>query len=142
MKGILALSLMVIASALVACGMDWSAGPDNGGGSLNKRFHYYYGADCRYDAFGQSYDCSDMYVLSPSVNVHLQITRDGYATLCVDDRCSYYDPGEYFEDYDHGARYYDFSGDETRMVIYADGSEMIYIDTYEGYAYYYYYDYY
>lgn len=145
MNKIFTLSLMLFATlAFVACGNDWSVGPDDGGAgsSFSRRFHYYYGEDCRYDAFGQSYDCSDTYVLSPSMNVDLRITRDGYATLCVDDDCSYYDPGEYDVGYDGGDRYYDFIGDDTRMTVYADGYELIFIDYYERMAYYYYYDYY
>ncbi len=126
--------------ALVACGSDWSVGPDDGGASFNRRFHYYYEVDCRYDAFGQPYDCSDTYSMSPSMVVDLRVTRDGYATLCVDDNCSYYDPRDYDVGYNHGTRYYDFEGYDTRMVIYADGSELVYIDTYKGDAYYYYYD--
>ena len=126
--------------ALVACGSDWSVGPDDGGASFNRRFHYYYEVDCRYDAFGQPYDCSDTYSMSPSMVVDLRVTRDGYATLCVDDNCSYYDPHDYDVGYNHGTRYYDFEGYDTRMVIYADGSELVYIDTYKGDAYYYYYD--
>ena len=126
--------------ALLACGSDWSVGPDDGGASFNRRFHYYYEVDCRYDAFGQPYDCSDTYSMSPSMVVDLRVTRDGYATLCVDDNCSYYDPRDYDVGYNHGTRYYDFEGYDTRMVIYADGSELVYIDTYKGDAYYYYYD--
>ena len=126
--------------ALVACGSDWSVGPDDGGASFNRRFHYYYEVDCRYDAFGQPYDCSDTYSMSPSMVVDLRVTRDGYATLCVDDNCSYYDPRDYDVGYNQGTRYYDFEGYDTRMVIYADGSELVYIDTYKGDAYYYYYD--
>ena len=109
MKRFFVLPLLLIAFALVACGPDWSVGPDDGGSGsgggggggssyssryFNKRFYYYFGEDCRYDAFGQSYDCSDYYSLSPMVNASLQITYDGYATLCVDDECSRYDPGE------------------------------------------------
>ena len=131
---------LLMTVGLVACGGDWSVGPD-GNSSFNRRFHYYYGEDCRYDAFGQSYDCSDLYSLSTSMNVDLRITYDGYATLCVNNNCSYYDPGEYFEGYTLGNRYYEFSGDDVRMIIYTDGSELIYIDSYEGYAYYYYRDY-
>ena len=78
--------------------------------------------------------------MSPSMVVDLRVTRDGYATLCVDDNCSYYDPRDYDVGYNHGTRYYDFEGYDTRMVIYADGSELVYIDTYKGDAYYYYYD--
>ena len=136
----------LVAFTLCACGEDWSVGPGDGSGSsggrprtVNKRFHYYYGEDCRYDSFG-AYDCTDVYALSPSMYVSLQVTYDGYATLCVDNECSYYDPGEYYEGYSHGDYYYDFSGDDTRMTIYMDGSELVYIDTYKGYAYYYYYD--
>ncbi len=152
MKRFFALPLLLIALALVACGPDLSVGPDdggNGGGyggggssrSFYKRFYYYYGEDCRYDAFGQPYDCSDYpYILSPSVSVDLRITYDGYATLCIGDDCSYYDPDEYFEGYDRGDRYYEFPGDDERMIVYTDGSELVYIDTYKGYAYYYYYE--
>lgn len=145
MKRLLALPIMLITIALVACGNDWSVGPDDGGrggSGMSQRYHYYYEVDCRYDAFGQPYDCSDMYSMSPSMSVDLRITRDGYATLCVDDKCSYYDPGEYDVGYDHGDRYYNFEGYDTRMVVYADGSELVYIDSYEGRAYYYYRDYY
>ena len=141
MKKILALIYLLIAFALMACGNDWSVGPDDGGASFSRRFHYYYEVDCRYDAFGQPYDCSDMYSMSPSMTVDLWITSDGYATLCVDDECSYYGPRDYDMSYDHGSRYYDFVGDDTRMTIYADGSEVVYIDSYEGRAYYYYRDY-
>ena len=141
MKRLLALPIMLITLALVACGNDWSVGPDDGGASFSRRFHYYYEVDCRYDAFDQPYDCSDTYSMSPSMSVDLRITRDGYATLCVDDKCSYYDPGEYDVGYDHGDRYYDFEGYDVRMVVYADGSELVYIDSYEGRAYYYYRDY-
>ena len=138
----------LVAFTLCACG-DWSVEPNNygpgSGGSnaghyrgVDKRFHYYYGEDCRYNTFG-TYDCSDVYVLSPSMYVSLQVTYDGYATLCVDNECSYYDPGEYYQGYD-GVTYYDFPGDDTRMTVYADGAELIYYDSYNGYAYYYYYD--
>ena len=140
MKGFFALLALLMTLALVACGSDWSVGPDDGGASFNRRFHYYYEVDCRYDAFGQPYDCSDTYSMSPSMVVDLRVTRDGYATLCVDDNCSYYDPRDYDVGYNHGPRYYDFEGYDTRMVIYADGSELVYIDTYKGGAYYYYYD--
>ena len=149
MKHFFAMPLLLIAFALVACGPDWSVGPDDGGSGgrgsngsryFNKRFYYYYGAECGYDAFGQSHDCSDYYVLSPSMNASLQITYDGYATLCVDDECSRYNPGEYYEGYDYGDRYYEFSGDDERMIVYADGSELIYIDTYNGEASYYYHE--
>ena len=140
MKEFFALLALLITLALVACGSDWSVGPDDGGASFNRRFHYYYEEDCRYDAFGQPYDCSDTYSMSPSMVVDLRVTRDGYATLCVDDNCSYYDPRDYDVGYNHGTRYYDFEGYDTRMVIYADGSELVYIDTYKGDAYYYYYD--
>ena len=149
MKRFLTLPLLLIAFALVACGPDVSVGPNNGsyggggGGyssSFNKRFYYYYGEDCRYDAFDQPYECSDYpYILSPSMIVDLRITSDGYATICIGDECSYYDPGEYFEGYDRGDHYYEFPGDDERMIVYTDGSELIYIDTYEGEAYYYYY---
>jgi len=142
MKRILALPLMFLSLALMACGNDWSVGPDDGGASFSRRFHYYYEEDCRYDAFGQPYDCSDLYSMSPSMTVDLRITGDGYATLCVDNECSYYGPRDYDMGYDHGDRYYDFVGDDTRMTVYADGSEVVYIDYYEGIAYYYYYDYY
>ena len=144
MKRLFALPVLLITLALVACGNDWSVGPDDGGrggSGMSQRYHYYYEVDCRYDAFGQPYDCSDMYSMSPSMSVDLRITRDGYATLCVDDKCSYYDPGEYDVGYDHGDRYYNFEGYDTRMVVYADGSELVYIDSYEGRAYYYYRDY-
>lgn len=140
MKGFFALLALLMTLALVACGSDWSVGPDDGGASFNRRFHYYYEVDCRYDAFGQPYDCSDTYSMSPSMVVDLRVTRDGYASLCVDDNCSYYDPRDYDVGYNHGTRYYDFEGYDTRMVIYADGSELVYIDTYKGDAYYYYYD--
>lgn len=140
MKEFFALLALLMTLALVACGSDWSVGPDDGGASFNRRFHYYYEVDCRYDAFGQPYDCSDTYSMSPSMVVDLRVTRDGYATLCVDDNCSYYDPRDYDVGYNHGTRYYDFEGYDTRMVIYADGSELVYIDTYKGDAYYYYYD--
>ena len=144
MKRLFALPVLLITLALVACGNDWSVGPDDGcrgGSGMSQRYHYYYEVDCRYDAFGQPYDCSDMYSMSPSMSVDLRITRDGYATLCVDDKCSYYDPGEYDVGYDHGDRYYDFEGYDVRMVVYADGSELVYIDSYDGYASYYYHDY-
>ena len=141
MKGILAL---FFALGLVACGTDWSVGPDDGGGrtpsSFDGRFRYYYGEECRYDSFGP-YDCSDYYSLKSSMFVRLSVTYDGYATLCVENDCSYYDPGEYKVGYDHGYRYYDFEGDDTRMTIYEDGSELVFIDYNERYAYYYYNEY-
>lgn len=144
MKALFALPLFLIAFTLVACGPDWSVGPDDGGrggSGMSRRYHYYYGVDCRYDSFGP-YDCTDTYTLSPSMNVDLRITRDGYATLCVDDECSYYDPDEYYDGYDHGDHYYEFSDYDTRMIVYTDGSELVYVDNYDGMAYYYYYDYY
>jgi hypothetical protein len=139
MKGILAL---LMALGLAACGADWSVGPDDGGrrsSSFDERFRYYFAEDCRYDSFGP-YDCSDSYSLKSSMFVRLSVTYDGYATLCVENDCSYYDPGEYSVGYDHGIRYYDFEGDYTRMTIYMDGSELVYIDYDERMAYYYYYD--
>ena len=141
MNRILALLALLMPLALVACGSDWSVGPDDGGASFSRRFHYYYEVVCRYDAFDQPYDCSDTYSMSSSMSVDLRVTRDGYTTLCVDGECSYYDPGEYDVGYSHGTRYYDFEGDYTRMVVYADGSKVIYTDSDKGEAYYYYYDY-
>ena len=142
MKALFVLPLFLIALVLVACGPDWSVGPDDGGrgSGMSRRYHYYYGVDCRYDSFGP-YDCSDTYVLSPSMNVDLRITYDGYATLCVDDECSYYDPDEYYDGYDHGDHYYEFSDYDTRMIVYTDGTELVYVDNYDGTAYYYYYEY-
>ena len=131
---------MLVTLALMACGSDWSVGPSDGGASFNRRFHYYYEVDCRYDAFDQPYDCSDTYSMSPSMSVDLRITHDGYATLCVDDNCSYYNPRDYDVGYNHGTRYYDFEGDYTRMVVYADGSEVVFINSNKNEAYYYYYD--
>ena len=140
MNRILALLALLMTLALVACGSDWSVGPDDGGASFSRRFHYYYEVDCRYDAFDQPYDCSDTYSMSPSMSVDLRITHDGYATLCVDDNCSYYNPRDYDVGYNHGTRYYDFEGDYTRMVVYADGSEVVFINSNKNEAYYYYYD--
>jgi hypothetical protein len=142
MKGFFALPLLLIALALVACGPDWSVGPEDGGrgSGMSRRYHYYYGVDCRYDSFGP-YDCSDTYSLSSSMSVDLRITRDGYATLCVDDECSYYNPDEYYDGYDHGDHYYEFSDYDTRMIVYTDGTELVYVDNYDGTAYYYYYEY-
>lgn len=77
----------------------------------------------------------------PHPNVDLRITRDGYATLCVDDECSYYNPDEYYDGYDHGDHYYEFSDYDTRMIVYTDGTELVYVDNYDGTAYYYYYEY-
>ena len=131
---------MLVTLALMACGSDWSVGPDDGGSSFSRRFHYYYEVDCRYDAFDQPYDCSDTYSMSPSMSVDLRITHDGYATLCVDDNCSYYNPRDYDVGYNHGTRYYDFEGDYTRMVVYADGSEVVFINSNKNEAYYYFYD--
>ena len=131
---------MLVTLALMACGSDWSVGPSDGGASFSRRFHYYYEVDCRYDAFDQPYDCSDTYSMSPSMSVDLRITHDGYATLCVDDDCSYYNPRDYDVGYNHGTRYYDFEGDYTRMVVYADGSEVVFINSNKNEAYYYYYD--
>ena len=142
MKALFVLPLFLIALVLVACGPDWSVGPDDGGrgSGMSRRYHYYYGVDCRYDSFGP-YDCSDTYVLSPSMNVDLRITYDGFATLCVDDECSYYNPDEYYDGYDHGDHYYEFSDYDTRMIVYTDGTELVYVDNYDGTAYYYYYEY-
>ena len=78
MKRLLALPIMLITLALVACGNDWSVGPDDGGrggSGMSQRYHYYYEVDCRYDAFGQPYDCSDMYSMSPSMSVDLRMQR-------------------------------------------------------------------
>ena len=140
MNRIVASFAMLVTLALMACGSDWSVGPSDGGASFNRRFHYYYEVDCRYDAFDQPYDCSDTYSMSPSMSVDLRITHDGYATLCVDDNCSYYNPRDYDVGYNHGTRYYDFEGDYTRMVVYADGSEVVFINSNKNEAYYYYYD--
>ena len=140
MNRIVASFAMLVTLALMACGSDWSVGPDDGGSSFSRRFHYYYEVDCRYDAFDQPYDCSDTYSMSPSMSVDLRITHDGYATLCVDDNCSYYNPRDYDVGYNHGTRYYDFEGDYTRMVVYADGSEVVFINSNKNEAYYYFYD--
>ena len=140
MNRIVASFAMLVTLALMACGSDWSVGPSDGGASFSRRFHYYYEVDCRYDAFDQPYDCSDTYSMSPSMSVDLRITHDGYATLCVDDDCSYYNPRDYDVGYNHGTRYYDFEGDYTRMVVYADGSEVVFINSNKNEAYYYYYD--
>ena len=140
MNRIVASFAMLVTLALMACGSDWSVGPDDGGSSFSRRFHYYYEVDCRYDAFDQPYDCSDTYSMSPSMSVDLRITHDGYATLCVDDNCSYYNPRDYDVGYNHGTRYYDFEGDYTLMVVYADGSEVVFINSNKNEAYYYFYD--
>ena len=140
MNRIVASFAMLVTLALMACGSDWSVGPSDGGASFSRRYHYYYEVDCRYDAFDQPYDCSDTYSMSPSMSVDLRITHDGYATLCVDDDCSYYNPRDYDVGYNHGTRYYDFEGDYTRMVVYADGSEVVFINSNKNEAYYYYYD--
>lgn len=140
MNRIVASFAMLVTLALMACGSDWSVGPSDGGASFSRRFHYYYEVDCRYDAFDQPYDCSDTYSMSPSMSVDLRITHDGYATLCVDDDCSYYNPRDYDIGYNHGDRYYDFVGDDTRMIVYADGSEVVFINFNKNEAYYYYYD--
>jgi len=133
--------LLLVVLGLAACGTDWSAGPDDGGSTYRKAFRYYYGEDCRYDAFGQVYDCMDYYALNPSMQVSLSITYDGYATLCVDNLCSYYDPGEYSDGFDEEGHYYDFEGDDMRMVVYTSGNLLLYIDSYKGTASYYFYDY-
>jgi hypothetical protein len=132
--------LGLVALAVFACTDGWSVGPDDGGASFSRRFHYYYEVDCRYDAFDQPYDCSDAYSMSPSMSVDLRITHDGYATFCVNDDCSYYNPRDYDVGYNHGARYYDFVGYDTRWVVYADGSEVVFINSNKNEAFYYYYD--
>ena len=142
MNRLFALAILLISLAFVACGSDWSVGPSDGGASFSRRFHYNYEVECRYDAFYQPYDCSDIYSMSPSMSIDLRITHDGYATFCVDDDCSYYNPRDYDVGYNHGTRYYDFVGYDTRWVVYADGSEVIFIDSNKGEAFYYYYDYY
>ncbi len=141
----LLVSAAFVSLNLIACGEDWTVGPsDYDGGyseSFYKQFHYYYGEACRYDSFEQPYDCSDPYALGASYSVSLSVTYDGYATLCVENECSYYDPGEYVSDYDGGYRYYDFRDGDERFVIYADGRELIYIDYDKREATYLYYDY-
>lgn len=136
---------------LAACGTDWSVGPDgcdgsdwsvgpsSNGGSVDRSYRYYYVADCRYDSFG-AYDCSDDYALPQSVSVRIQITYDGYATLNWDGYIRYYSRGEYSEGYDAGDYYYQFYGDDWELTIYENGSEMIFVDEWEGTATYYYYD--
>ena len=135
--------LGLVALAVSACTDGWSVGPDDGGSSINKRFHYYYAVGCRYDAFDQPYDCSDVSSMSRSMNIDLQITHDGYATFCVDDYCYYYNPRDYDVGSYRGKRYYDFMLDDidVRMVVYADGSEAVVIESKVGRAVYYYYDY-
>lgn len=125
---------------LAACGTDWSVGPSSGGsGSVDRRFWYYYAADCRYDSFG-TYDCSDDYSLSSSEEVRIQITYDGYATLDWNGGIFYYDRGEYYTGYDAGDYYYQFYGDDWELTVYENGYEMIYVDKWEGTATYFYYD--
>ena len=103
MNRIVASFAILVTLALMACGSDWSVGPSDGGASFNRRFHYYYEVDCRYDAFDQPYDCSDTYSMSPSMSVDLRITHDGYATFCVNDDSYayyyYYDNPDYYDYY-------------------------------------------
>lgn len=130
--------LFLVALFFAACGADWSVGPDSGkSGSFDRSYHYYYEADCRYDAVG-IYDCSDEYRLSQSVYVRVQMTYDGYVTLNFDGDIYYYDRNEYSEGYDDGDYYYQFYGDDWELTVYEDGSEMIYVDEWKGTATYFY----
>ena len=122
---------------LGACGDDWTTGNSEFADRFNGSFRYYYVDECRYDSFGP-YDCSGEDALSPSMRVLLNIQYDGYATLTIDGYTYRYDELEYSEGYDGGRYYYQFYEDDGSMTVYADGSEMIYVDETAGEAMYYY----
>ena len=123
---------------LAACG-DWTAGDSSKDDRFHRRYHYFYSAECRYDNAG-AYDCTDMSALSPHMTVDLRIEYDGFASLRIDDETSRYYEEEYTEGYDHGRYFYQFYDGNLEITVYADGDELIILDTWDGKAYYYYFD--
>jgi hypothetical protein len=123
---------------LAACG-DWTAGDSSNDDLFHGRFHYFYSSEFSYDSHGP-YDCTEVYSMSPHMTVDLRIEYDGFASLRIDDETGrYYEP-EYSQGYDHGRYYYQFYDGNLEITVYADGEELIILDTWDGKAYYYYYD--
>lgn len=130
--------IVALTAMLSGCGDDWTTGNSEFADRFNGRFRFYYGEECRYDSFGP-YNCSGVHSISPSMPVSLQIQYDGYAILRLDGETFRYDEFEYSEGYDKDGRYYyQFYETDGSVTVYDDGSEVIYVDTWAGEAFYYY----
>ncbi len=130
--------LLILASALLftACGGDWtvSGSPDADGAIFSHSYRYYYVMDCRYDSFGL-YDCSYEEPVSPAYTASLRIDSDGFASLNLDGRNSfYYTERQYDSGSDDYGRYYYFYENDWELTFYKDGSELIFWDTDENTA--------
>jgi hypothetical protein len=123
---------------LAACNL--GPDPDADGARFNRRFHYYYVQDCRFDSFG-AYDCGPIHSLSPSMTVGLRIDSDGLASLNLDGDSYYYLESEYTEDYDSDyGPFFGFTQDDDDLTIYKSGEVMAYWDNANGLVTYYFYE--
>jgi hypothetical protein len=123
---------------LAACNL--GPDPDADGARFNRRFHYYYVQDCRFDSFG-AYDCGPIHSLSPSMTVGLRIDSDGLASLNLDGDRYYYLESEYTEDYDSDyGPFFGFTQDDDDLTIYKSGEVMTYWDNANGLVTYYFYE--
>ncbi|SHL03912.1 hypothetical protein SAMN05720470_10498 [Fibrobacter sp. UWOV1] len=123
---------------LAACNL--GPDPDADGARFNRRFHYYYVQDCRFDSFG-AYDCGPIHSLSPSMTVGLRIDSDGLASLNLDGDRYYYLESEYTEDYDSDyGPFFGFTQNDDDLTIYKSGEVMAYWDNANGLVTYYFYE--
>lgn len=123
---------------LVAC--DLGPDPNADGARFNRRFHYYYVQDCRFDAIS-AYDCGPIHSISPSMTVSLRIDSDGLATLNLDGDRYYYLESEYSEGFDEEyGRYFHFYQDDDELTVYKDGFTMAYWDNNSRLVTFYFYD--
>lgn len=130
--------VLVLLASLTACNL--GPDPDADGARFNRRFHYYYVQDCRFDSFG-AYDCGPIHSLSPSMTVGLRIDSDGLASLNLDGDRYYYLESEYTEDYDSDyGPFFGFTQDDDDLTIYKSGEVMAYWDNANGLVTYYFFD--
>ena len=131
-KGLISL---VFALVLAACGdltVNGSVAAD--GAIFDRSFRYYYVMDCRFDGIGL-YDCGYEEVVSPAYTASLRIDSDGFASLNLDGRYSYYyTEREYDSGSDEYGRYYYFYENDWELTLYRDGSELVIWDTYANTA--------
>ena len=127
---------LVFALVLAACGGDWTVtgSPEADGAIFDRSFRYYYVMDCRFDGLGL-YDCSYADPVSPAYTASLRIDSDGFASLNLDGRYSYYYTGrEYDSDVDDYGSYYYFYENDWELSLYKNGSQLIFWDIYSNTA--------
>ena len=131
-------SFFAVLFSLTAC--DLGPDPAADGARFNRRFHYYYVQDCRFDSI-ETYDCGPISSISPSMFVSLRIDSDGLATLNLDGDYYYYLESEYREGYepDYGS-YYLFYQDDDELTVYKDGYTLAYWDNNSRIVPFYYYE--